>query len=150
MNLSRRMGEMGMREILYRSLLFLLLGGLTSCTNIPIKPLAQSDIPELVGKWKGVLTASRFPESSIQSTEQLTELEILSETLEGKWIIHGTSQGTVGHPFMGKIEDGKLVFSWGRDRWVKLGSIKRNSKTELKGQFQWEQWQGTLSFQKLD
>lgn len=126
-------------------ILFLASVALLSCATIPIRPLSQSDIPKLVGKWEGVLNAS----SDSVSSEQSTELEILSEKLEGKWIIHGTSQGTIGHLFVGKIGDGRLVFSWEKDRWVKLSFIKSNGKMELKGPFQWGQWQGTLSFRKV-
>jgi len=134
-----------MRVILCRSVLFLLPVVLFSCATIPIKPLSQSDIPELVGKWEGSLNARGGDELSVQSTE----LKIFNEKLEGKWIIHGTSQGTVGHPFVGSIEDGRLVFYWEKDRWVKLSLAKSNGKMQLKGPFQWRQWQGTLSFQKV-
>jgi len=137
---------MKMRVILCCLVLFWLSVALFSCATIPIKPLAQSDIPELVGKWKGILDASSGSVSSVQSTE----LEIFNDKLEGKWIIHGTSQGTVGHPFVGRIEDGRLVFSWEEDRWVKLSLAKSNGKIQLKGPFQWRQWQGTLSFQKVN
>ncbi|MBM4307127.1 MAG: hypothetical protein FJ123_10360 [Deltaproteobacteria bacterium] len=119
---------------------------LLSCTTIPTKPLTQSDIPELVGKWKGVLKAT----SGSESSEQSTELEIFNESLEGKWVIHGTSQGTVSHPFVAKLENGRLILSWPKDRWVKLGLIKSNDKKKLEGPFRWSQWDGTLSFRKVE
>jgi len=135
-----------MRVILCCLVLFWLPVALFSCATIPIKPLEQSDIPELIGKWKGVLKAT----SGSESSEQSTELEIFNEGLEGKWIIHGTSQGTVSHPFVGKIEGSKFVFSWANDRWVKLGLIKSNDKKKLEGPFRWSQWDGTLSFRKVE
>lgn len=119
---------------------------LLSCTTIPTKPLTQSDIPELVGKWKGVLKAT----SGSESSEQSTELEIFNESLEGKWVIHGTSQGTVSHPFVAKLENGRLILSWPKDQWVKLGLIKSNDKKKLEGPFRWSQWDGTLSFRKVE
>lgn len=111
------------------------------CATIPIKPLSQSDLPDLKGRWEGVRHGTTYTLP--------TELEISNENLEGKIIFHGATAGTVSYQFYGKIENGKLVSSWGRDRWIKLSFRKGEGKMKLEGDYQWMQWSGTMSLHKV-
>jgi hypothetical protein len=62
---------------------------------------------------------------------------------------YGTTSGTVDYPFYGKIENGKLVCIWSKDQWVRLSFHKGDVKMELKGDYQWMQWGGTMSLRKV-
>lgn len=129
------------RVFLYSIVLFLVPVVLLSCATVPVKSITQADLPDLKGKWQGYYGGGTF--------SQPVELEIFTENLEGKITFHGTiPAGTVSLPFYGKVENGKLVSSWGKD-WVKLSFRKADGKMKLEGEYQMSQWSGTMSLHKV-
>lgn len=123
--------------------LFLVL--ILGCATIPVKPLTQSDLPDLKGEWEGYYGGGNFRER--------IELEIFNEKLEGKITFHGTvPAGTVSMPFYGKVEDGRLAYSWtysGSDNWMNLSFHKGDGKMKLEGEYRIRQWGGTMSLRKV-
>lgn len=114
---------------------------LLGCASIPMKPLSKDDISDLKGRWEG----DRYGASYTHRTE----IEIFDENLKGKITFYGTTSGTVDYPFYGKIENGKLVCIWSKDQWVRFSFHKGDVKMELKGDYQWMQWGGTMSLRKV-
>jgi hypothetical protein len=133
------------KKVLFGVVTFLVPIALLTCATIPVKPLTQSDLPDLKGEWEGYYGGGNFRER--------IELEIFNENLEGKAAFYGTIPGgTVSFPFYGKIENGRLVYSWsysGNDNWMKLSFRKGDGKMKLEGEYQIRQWSGTMSLRKV-
>lgn len=128
-----------MKKMMILGCLVLFLALILSCATM--KPLSQSDLSDLKGKWEGYYGGGSFREP--------IELEIFTENLEGKITFHGTiPAGTVSLPFYGKVENGRLVSSWGKD-WIKLSFHKGDGKMKLEGDYQISQWSGTMSLRKV-
>ena len=129
------------KQIMAILILILIIGG---CASIPITSLTKNDIPELVGKWKGDYYCVTH------SNSQISELRILNENLEGEITFNTNNREKTTHSFAGQIKDEKLVIGWEKDRWVKLALYKGNGKIKLKGNFEWRDCRGTLSFHKIE
>jgi hypothetical protein len=115
-----------MRRFMILSFLVLFLSsvGLFSCGSVSETPISQSDIPSLIGKWEGrYVDAAGWPD--------LVTVQILNETLEGH--ISHTGYPT-GNAFNGKIENGNLVVSWEKDRWINLKLRKDGREIKLVGE----------------
>ncbi len=117
-----------------------LFGVALSCATT--KPITQSDLPNLKGKWEGYYGGGNFREP--------IELEIINENLVGSITWHGTPQGTTTTPFRGRIEDGKLVYSWGENNWLRLSLYKSDDgKMKLEGNYRVHIWEGIVSLKKV-
>lgn len=116
-----------------------------SCATTHPVPISSDGLPELKGKWKGYMVMTN---GTIESTQD-TELEILTENLKGKVIFHGTPAGTVSHPFHAKLEGGKFLCVWEKDRVMSLNLYKDGGKMILKGDLRWREWRGTIFFRKI-
>ncbi len=130
-----------MKKMTVRGFVMLFLALFAGCATIPVKPITQDDLPDLKGKWKGFRYGDTYTSP--------IEIEIFNENLEGRITFHETRFGTVDYPFFGRIEDGKLVMSWGKNAWVNLRLYKGGDKLQLKGEYQWWQWGGTMSLRKV-
>lgn len=130
-----------MKKMIIKGFVILFLALIAGCASIPVKPIMQSDLPDLKGEWGGYYGGGNFRER--------IELEIFNEKLEGKITFHGTiPAGTVSMPFYGRVEKGRLVHTWG-DNWVKLSFHKGDGKMKLEGEYQVSQWSGTMSLRKI-
>ena len=129
------------KRILATLTLILIIGG---CTSTPMISLTKTDIPGLVGKWKGDFYCAPHSES------QISELTILNEKLEGEITFDINSRERTTHRFAGQIKDENFVIGWEKDRWVTLTLYKGNAKAKLKGHFEWRDHRGTLAFQKIE
>lgn len=113
-----------------------------SCATVPPTPISRDNLSQLVGKWKGDFYCTTH------SSEQFSELKILNENLEGEITFDTTKRKETTHAFSGQMQQGKFTISWEKDRWVKLMLYKLDNKIQLKGNFEWREHRGTLSFQK--
>ncbi len=117
---------------------------LLSCATVPVKSITQADLPDLKGKWKGF-----YQDRVTRTYIQPVELEIFSEDLKGKiTFAHATGPPT-SFPFNGKIENGRIVYSWWGDRYINLNLRKGEGKMKLEGDYRIQQWEGTISLDKV-
>ncbi len=101
-----------MKKMIIGGFVMLFLALLAGCATIPVKPITQTDLPDLKGKWEGYYGGGNFRER--------IELEIINENLVGSITWHGTPSDTATTPFRGTIENGRLVYTWGGNNWVRL------------------------------
>jgi hypothetical protein len=136
-----------MRRLMISNFLVLFLSSvvLFSCNTVSERPISQSDIPDLIGKWEGHYDpGDGFP--------KLVRMEILNDSLEGKITFHGTAPtgaGPVPIAFNGKIENGRLSVSWEKDRWINMKLRKDGREMKLESNYQWSQYKGTFTLEKI-
>jgi len=136
-----------MRRLMISNFLVLFLSSvvLFSCNTVSERPISQSDIPDLIGKWEGHYDpGDGFPKP--------VRMEILNDSLEGKITFHGaapTGVGPVPIAFNGKIENGRLSVSWEKDRWIKMKLRKDGREMKLESNYQWSQYKGTFTLEKI-
>ena len=129
-----------MRRLMALNVLVLFLGSLVlfGCGGASEKPISQSDIPDLIGKWEGRYSFSGFPE--------LVRVEIFNDSLEGHISASSASKGKACN---GKIEDGRLVVSWEKDCWIKMKLRKDGREIKLVGEIQTARVKETLTLEKI-
>jgi hypothetical protein len=109
-----------------------------SCSTGSERPISQSDIPDLIGKWEGRYDDGGWPE--------LARVQILNDSLEGN-ISFGFA--TTPKAFNGKIENGSLVASWEKDLWINMKLRKDGREIKLVGNIQTSQRKATLTLEKI-
>ena len=136
-----------MRRLMILSFLVLFLSSvvLFSCGGASERPISQSDIPDLIGKWEGNCFAG-------VDTELVT-MQILNNSLEGKISFQHAHFGfpsTVGGAFTGKIENERLAASWGKDCWINIMKLRKDGREmKLEGDIQTPEHKGTLTLEKI-
>jgi hypothetical protein len=136
-----------MRRFMILNFLVLFLSSvvLFSCSSVSERPISQSDIPDLIGKWEGYYDAG-------DGFVKPVRMEILNNSLEGNITFHGTAPtgaGPVPIAFNGKIENGRLSLSWQRDRWINMKLRKDDRDIKLESNYQWSQYKGTFTLEKI-
>lgn len=124
-------------------ILFLAANVLLNCASIPIKLLSQSDLPELKGKWNG------FYQDRGGTYIQPVELEIFNGDLNGKITFDHASRPPTSFPFNGKLEKGRIVYSWLEGQYIHLNFRKGEGKVKLEGNYRIQQWEGTIFLDKV-
>jgi hypothetical protein len=114
------------------------------CSTGSERPISQSDIPDLIGKWEGNYDAGLHPE--------LVTMQILNDSLEGKISFQNSQFGfpsTVGGAFTGKIENERLAASWDKDCWINIMKLRKDGrKMKLEGNIQTSERKGPLTLEK--
>ena len=133
-------GVNDMRRFMILNVLALFLCSVISlgCSTSSERPISQSDIPDLIGKWEGRYNWSGFPD--------LVRMQIRNDSLEGN-ISYGSISTEIA--FNGKIENGNLVVSWGKDRWINVKLRKDGREIKLVGNIQSSQSKETLTLEKV-
>lgn len=122
----------------------LVFGG---CATVPEKPITQDDLPGLKGKWKGVYQ-DRVRTTYIQPVE--LEIEGFKDlTVKGKITFDHADRSPTSFPFYGKIENGRMMFSWQGGQYINLGLRKGGGEMKLEGSYRIQQWDGTISLKKV-
>ncbi len=124
------------------TVLFFALVVLLSCATLPIKPITQADLPDLKGEWKGSC------DDRGGTYTQPIELTILDEKLNGSWTWHHANRPSETFPFYGKIENGKIVYSFPGGR-VNLSLRKGEGKMKLEGDYQADGGAGRMYLNKV-
>ena len=129
-----------MRRFMILNVLALFLCSVISlgCSTSSERPISQSDIPDLIGKWEGRYDWGGFAD--------LVRVQILNDSLEGNISFSGYP---TGQAFNGKIENGSLVFSWEKDRWINMKLRKDGREIKLVGNIQSSQSKETLTLEKV-
>jgi hypothetical protein len=130
-----------MRRLMILNVLVLFLCSVISlgCSTGTEKSISQSDIPDLIGKWEGRYDASGWPD--------LVTVQILNDSLEGNITFGGVSLMPIA--FNGKIENGSLVVSWEKDRWINMKLRKDGREIKLVGEIQTPEHKGILTLEKI-
>jgi hypothetical protein len=137
-----------MKGMIFLSCLILSLVLIVSCATAPIKPISQADLPDLKGKWKGFYQ-DRVATTYIQPVE--LEIEGFKDLqVKGKITFGHADRPATSFPFYGKIESGKIAFSWQGGQYINLGLRKGGGKMELEGNYRIQQWEGTISLNKVE
>jgi hypothetical protein len=133
-----------MKKILILSGLVLLLAlvVLLGCASVPIKPITEADLPDLKGKWKGSYTTVGY------SYILPVELEI-NEYLYGRMTMGQLERGANTFPFYARLENGRMVCSWAKRGYINLSLRKGEGKMQLEGDWQSEDWAGTMFMYKI-
>lgn len=127
-------------------ILFLVLMFL-GCATVPVKSITQADLPDLKGKWKGVYQ-DRVRTTYIQPVE--LEIEGFKDlTVKGKITFGHGDRPPTSIPFYGKIENGRMMFSWQGGQYINLGLRKAKGKMKLEGDYRIQQWEGTIYLDKV-
>jgi hypothetical protein len=131
-----------MRRLMILNVLVLFLCSVISlgCSTGSEKSISQSDIPDLIGKWEGRFDSGGFPE--------LVRVQILNDSLEGN-ISSSSSFIPALKAFNGKIENGSLVVSWEKDRGINMKLRKDGREMKLESNYQWSQYKGTFTLEKI-
>ena len=117
-----------MRKLMMLNVLALFLCSviLLGCGTGSERPISQSDIPDLIGKWEGRYNAGGWP--------QRVTVQILNDSLEGNisfsTLTSSSGSGFAANAFTGKIENGRLVISWKKDSWINMRFGKEKMKLE--------------------
>jgi hypothetical protein len=136
--------DMGRLMVLNVLALFLCSVVPLGCSTGSERPISQSDIPDLIGKWEGKAFA-------VEYTEPVT-MQILNDSLEGKISFQPNTFGsppTIGGTFTGRIENGSLAASWGKDCWINMKLRQNRRKMKLQGTIQTPIRQGTMTLEKV-
>ncbi len=132
---------MGKKMIFLCAVSFLAFVILLGCATLPVKPITQADLPDLKGEWKG-----SYDDRGGTYTQPM-EL-ILDEGLRGSWTFHHASRPPETFPFYGKIENGRIVYSFPGGR-VNLSLRKGEGKMKLEGDYEAERSAGRISLNKV-
>ena len=116
--------DMGRSMIISVLVLFLCSVVPLGCSTSSDRPISQSDIPDLIGKWEGRYNPGGWP--------QRVTVQILNDSLEGNisFSTLTSSSGFAAKAFTGKIENGTLVVSWEKDCWINMKFGKEKMKLE--------------------
>jgi hypothetical protein len=140
-----------------RRLMMLNVLALFLCSVVPLgcgagseRPISQSDIPDLIGTWEGGYSGSRW--------SNVIRVQILNDSLEGNISFRSstpTKEGAVPFvpiAFNGKIENGGLVASAGKDFRIDLKLRKDGREIKLVGNYQDQASgsSGTLTLEKIN
>jgi hypothetical protein len=128
--------------ILSGLVLFLALVVLLGCATVPIKSITEADLPDLKGKWKGYYTTVGY------SVSLPVKLEI-NEYLHGKMTMDQVERGPNTFPFYARLENGRMVCSWAKRGYINLSLRKGEGKMKLEGDWQSEDWAGTMFMDKI-
>jgi hypothetical protein len=136
-----------MRRLMVLNVLVLFLCSVISlgCSTGSERPISQSDIPDLIGKWEG-----RYEGGA--SGAELVTMQILSDSLEGKISFRAPSFAhppQAGGAFTGKIENGRLAASWEKDCWINMKLRKDDREMKLEGNCQTSESKGTMTLEKI-
>lgn len=113
------------------------------CVTIPVKPITQDDLPDLKGKWKGFYR-DRITPTYVQSIE--LEIEGIEDfKVKGKTTWSHADRPATSIPFVGKIENGRLIGGY-----INLSLRKGGGKMKLEGEYRLQQWEGTVSMNKIN
>jgi len=113
------------------------------CATVPVKPITQEDLADLKGKWKGFYQ-DRKTSTYVQPIELEIE-EIEDYKAKGKTIWSHADRPPTSIPFYGKIENGRLVGGY-----INLSLRKGGGKMKLEGEYRIQQWEGTVSMNKIN
>jgi hypothetical protein len=129
-----------MRRLMVLNVLALFLCSVVplGCSTGSERSISQSDIPDLIGKWEGRYDAGGFAE--------LVSVQILNDSLEGKISFTSHSEPIAVN---GKIENGRLVVSWEKDRWINMKLRKGGREMKLEGDIQTRERKATLTLEKI-
>jgi hypothetical protein len=142
-----------MRRLMMLNVLALFLCSVISLgceANSSERPISQSDIPDLIGTWEGRYSAS--------SWASVIRVQILNDSLEGNISFHNpnpTKEGALppaSIPFNGKIENGRLVASGGKDFRIDMMKLRKDGREmKLVGNYQDQTsgYSGTLTLEKI-
>jgi hypothetical protein len=140
-----------MRRLMMLNVLDLFLCSviLLGCGAGSERPISQSDIPDLIGTWEGRYSASSY--------SNVIRVQILNDSLEGNISFHSstpTKEGAVPSvpiAFNGKIENGRLVASAGKDFRMDMKLRKDGREMKLVGNYQDQTsgYSGTLTLEKI-
>jgi len=134
----------------YKWLMLLVFVLCLGCATSSKTPVTQINLTSLIGKWKGVMTVPAHGETEYASRLQPSvELEIFDASLKGRLTRFFTSNETKQFPFLGKIDDGKLVAHWKNGYWMKLHLKEKNGKMILKGDHNFVKSGGSISLEKI-
>lgn len=130
-------------------MIFLLVIGF-GCSTSYTQSITESDLSDLIGKWKGTMSVPYYGEKSVTAPKRPTaELVILNSSLRGKLTRYFSKNQTKSIPFSGKIEDGKLVSYWKEGGWIKLNLQKNEGKLKLVGDYDFVKIAGSMSLEKV-
>ena len=129
-----------MRRLMVLNVLLLFLCSVISlgCSTGSERSISQSDIPDLIGIWEGRYDWGGFAD--------LVRVQILNDSLEGNITVEGYPTPKA---FNGKIENGSLVLSWEKDRWINMKLRKDGREIKLVGDIQTFQRKKTLTLEKI-
>ena len=137
-----------MRRFIILSFLVLFVSSVSlfSCGHDTVseRPISQSDIPDLIGKWEGSYKAGEHTE--------LVTMQIINDSLEGKISFRhpiAAFPPTQGGALNGKIENGRLVASWEKDSWINMKLRKDGREMKLEGNIQTPEHKGTIVLEKI-
>jgi hypothetical protein len=140
-----------MRRLMMLNVLALFLCSviLLGCGTGSERPISQSDIPDLIGTWEGPYSGS--------SWASVIRVQILNDSLEGNISFRNpdpTKQGalpTTSIAFNGKIENGRLVASGGKDFRIDMKLRKDGREMKLVGNYQDQTsgYSGPLTLKKI-
>jgi hypothetical protein len=120
------------------------------CVTVPIKPITQNNVTDLVGTWRGSMSLSAYGEKSIDlSFRRSLKLEIYNSNLIGKVTFPSSKDQIERYPFNGKIEGGRLVAYWKNGSWMKLNLREDSGKITLEGDYDFSRFAGTVSLEKV-
>ena len=132
-----------MKRMIIAGFLMLFLASIIGCVTIPVKPITQDDLPDLKGKWKGFYR-DRITPTYVQSIE--LEIEDIEDfKVKGKTTWSHADRPATSIPFVGKIENGRLIGGY-----INLSLRKGGGKMKLEGEYRIQQWEGTVSLNKIN
>jgi hypothetical protein len=132
-----------MKRMIIGGFLMLFLASIIGCATIPVKPITQDDLPDLKGKWKGFYR-DRITTTYVQPIE--LEIEDIEDfKVKGKTIWSHADRPATSIPFVGKIENGRLIGGY-----INLSLRKGGGKMKLEGEYRIQQWEGTVSLNKIN
>jgi hypothetical protein len=140
-----------MRRLMMLSVLALCLCSviLLGCGAGSERPISQSDIPDLIGTWEGPYSGSSYA--------NVIRVQILNDSLEGNISFRSSTPTkesavpSVPRAFTGKIENGKLVASAGKDFRIDMKLRKHGRELKLVGNYQDQTsgYSGTSTLEKI-
>jgi len=134
----------------FKWFIVILLIFIMGCVTVPIKPITQYNVTDLVGKWRGSMSLSAYGEKSIDlSFRRSLELEIYNSSLIGKVTFPSSKDQLERYLFRGKLEGGRLVAYWKNGSWMKLNLQQDDEKLRLEGNYDFPRFAGTVSLEKV-
>ncbi len=132
-----------MKKVSILGFLILFLAQMVLFNCATVKPITQADLSDLKGKWKG------FYQVQSGNYTQPVELVISDEKLNGSWTWNHANRPPDTFPAQGKIENGKIKYSWPGGQ-VNLNLSKGKTVMKLEGDYKIEQYPpGTISLEKV-
>lgn len=128
-------------------ILFLASMVFVGCASVPVKSITQDDLPDLKGKWKGFYR-DRMTPTYVESIElEIEDIEDFNGDfkVKGKTTWSHANRPATSIPFNGKIENGRLIGGY-----INLSLRKGGGKMKLEGEYRIQQWEGTVSMNKIN